>query len=186
LIEKFEAMFSDAVIEQAARESVLILRERKISARELLLLILFDPLIHENPTLRQHVQILVHEQCYQVSRQAVSKKFNSKAENFIKKLFEQFLACQVQSRQIPSLLKKKFTSVCIMDSTEFKLPDSLAAAFPGYNSSAAAACAAIQFEFDILSKKITGMTLYSARTSDKTFADGVMNNIQAGSLIIRD
>lgn len=73
-----------------------------------------------------------------------------------------------------------------MDSTEFKLPDSLAEDFPGYSASNALGCAAIQFEYDIISKNINSLSVENAKVSDKAYADKRMDNIKAGELIIRD
>lgn len=70
-----------------------------------------------------------------------------------------------------------------MDSTEFKLPDSLAKEFPGYSASNALACAAIQFEYDLISKNINCLSVENAKISDKAFADKAMDNIQSGELI---
>ncbi|HKZ66482.1 MAG TPA: IS4 family transposase, partial [Chitinophagaceae bacterium] len=85
-----------------------------------------------------------------------------------------------------SELVKLFSGIRIMDSTEFKLPANLAAEFPGYSESCTAACAAIQFEYDVISRQIKYMTLENARISDKTYADQRMNDIKPGELIIRD
>jgi hypothetical protein len=73
-----------------------------------------------------------------------------------------------------------------MDSTAFKLPDCLAKDFPGYSACNALAYAAIQFEYDVVSKKINCLTIENAKISDKTYADKRMGKIKAGELIIRD
>ena len=73
-----------------------------------------------------------------------------------------------------------------MDSTEFKLPDHYAEDFPGYSACNALACAAIQLEYDVLSRKIHCLALSSARESDKTVADYRMHCIEQGDLILRD
>jgi len=73
-----------------------------------------------------------------------------------------------------------------MDSTEFKLPDYFAEAFPGYSACNALACAAIQLEYDVLNGKVHHFPLSNARQSDKTVADIRMDSIAAGDLILRD
>ncbi len=73
-----------------------------------------------------------------------------------------------------------------MDSTEFKLPDSFTTDFPGYSSNSTPACAAIQLEYDVLSRQILCLSIGSARESDKTVADQRMHHIEKGDLILRD
>jgi len=87
---------------------------------------------------------------------------------------------------LPSALPACFNSIRVMDSTEFKLPDSLSNDFPGYGKSSAKSCAAIQFEYDVLNKNIHCLSLGSARESDKTFADRRINEVEKGDLLLRD
>src|SRR5690606_33621197 len=74
----------------------------------------------------------------------------------------------------------------IMDSTEFKLPGSMAKSFPGYDGDGTSSCAAIQFEYEFLSKEIKCICLGHARESDKTYADKRMADIKPGELLLRD
>jgi len=73
------------------------------------------------------------------------------------------LAHSINHDSICTALKDKFTGIRLLNSTEFKLPGSLADVFPGYSSASAASCAAIQFEYDILSKRICSLTLGNAK-----------------------
>lgn len=58
--------------------------------------------------------------------------------------------------------------------------------FPGYSAPNALACAAIQFEYDAISKNVTCLSVGNAKTSDKSFADQRMENSKPKELIIRD
>ncbi len=162
------------------------MRNTKISAKQFLKMLLFDHLQYNQPTLSQHVMEMQEDTGKQVSRHGLNKRFNITAVSFITKLFEAFLAANIDYGQITTELQSKYTAIRILDSTEFKLPDSLAKDFPGYSDSNAAACAAIQFEYDIISRKINCLSLGSASGSDKAFADGRMDNIRPSELIIRD
>jgi hypothetical protein len=179
-------VLSDEWIDKAARDIGFVKRSSKISAKQFLRTVLFDHLQYDQPSLSQHAFEMFEGTGKQVTKQAFNKKFNGNAVLFIKKLFEKFLSLNINGGQVESGLRDKYTAVRILDSTEFKLPDCFAKEFPGYSASNALACAAIQFEYDILSKTVNCLSLGNARESDKTFAEGRMPNINPGELIIRD
>ena len=149
-------------------------------------MLFFDHLQNEHPSLQQHAFSIFDETDIKVSKQAIDKRFNDKAVDFIKKLFENFLSYSLDNKAIPSELSKYFSAIRIMDSTEFKLPANLAKEFPGYGGDGTDACAAIQFEYDIFSNQVKCLSLENGKLSDKTYADRRMENIQKGELILRD
>lgn len=169
-----------------ASEVGLIKRQRKFNASSFIRMLLFDHFAYKSPSLQQHALCMCQEEFTDVSKQAVDKRFNDKALLFIEKLFELLLNRQQLNTQISSHLLAHFNSLKLMDSTEFKLPDFFAEAFPGYSASNALACAAIQLEYDVLSGKVHYFSLTNARQSDKTVADIRMDSINAGDLILRD
>lgn len=179
-------MLSPEVIIAIAKEERFIQRDSKINAMTFLKMIFFDHLQNDQPSLQEHAFGIYDDQNIKITKQAIDKRFNDKAVNFIKKLFEKFLDHRLDRGSISSDLGKYFSGIRIMDSTEFKLPTSLLQAFPGYSGDGTAACAAIQFEYDVMNRQIKCMSLENARVSDKTYADNRMENIEPGELIIRD
>jgi len=149
-------------------------------------MLLYDQLQYDNPSLQQHTFGLDVSDAIRVSKEGLNKRFSETAVAFIQKIFEAYLRYSIDHDSIATDLKSKFTAVRVLDSTEFKLSDSLAEVFPGYSSASALACAAIQFEYDIISKNVCSLTLGSANQSDKTYADQRMVNINEGELILRD
>jgi hypothetical protein len=179
-------VLSDSEIERIAREEKFVQRSSKITAKQFLKMLLFDHLQFNQPSLGQHVFGMFDDTGRHVSREGLNKRFNAEAVSFIRKIFESFLAASIDYGGIETELQKKFSAVRIQDSTEFKLADSLAKDFPGYSESNALACAAIQFEYDIIGKKISCLSLGSAKESDKAFADNHMGNITLRQLLLRD
>lgn len=177
---------SDVEIDRIAREEKFVQRSSKISAKQFLQMLLFDHLQYNQPTLGQHVFGMQEDTGRHVSREGLNKRFNAEAVSFVKKLFEAFLAATIDYGAVGSGLQKRYSAIRILDSTEFKLADSLAKDFPGYSESNAAACAAIQFEYDIISRKVSCLSLGSANESDKAFADNSMGNIGLRELVLRD
>lgn len=149
-------------------------------------MLLYDQLQYDTPSLQQHAFGLDAANAVKISKEGLNKRFDDTAVLFVQKVFEAYLQHSIDHDSIPTELKNKFKAMRVLDSTEFKLSDSLAEAFPGYSSTSALACAAIQFEYDIIGKKVCSLTLGSANQSDKTYADERMENINEGELLLRD
>ncbi len=178
---------SESEILRIVKETGFVIREsKKVAAIGFFAMLLFDQLQLDNPSLEQHALLLNETDGIKISKQGLNKRINATAVAFIKMIFEAYWRCQIDHDSIPKHLKTKYTAIRILDSTEFKLSDSLAAVFLGYSSKSAASCAAIQFEYDIISKKICNLSFGNAKQSDKTYADECMQNINEGDLIIRD
>ena len=187
MIEKISKTLSESEILRIAKDTGFVIREsKKIRAVDFLKMLLYDQMQYDCPSLQQHAFGLDASNSTKVSKEGLSKRFDNTAVLFVQKVFESYLQHSIGHDSIPTELKKKFKSVRILDSTEFKLSDSLASVFPGYGSASAMACAAIQFEYDIISKQVQSLTLGSANQSDKTYADQRMENIQKGELLLRD
>lgn len=186
LSARLSEIFSKEVLEDIACETGLIQRKRKFSAERFLRMLLFDYLEYSSPSLQAHSIKLHQDESVSLSKQAIDKKFSEASLKFIEKLVELLLSRQQLKGLIPSKLLSVFSSIKVMDSTEFKLPDRFATAFPGYSAGNAPACAAIQLEYDVLSGRVHYLSLGSARQSDKTVADIRMDSIAAGDLLLRD
>ena len=74
-------------INRAAKETCFIQRDKKIDAMAFLKMLFFDHLQNEHPSLQQHAFSIFDETDIKVSKQAIDKRFNDKAVDFIKKLF---------------------------------------------------------------------------------------------------
>lgn len=187
MIEKITKVLSESEILRIAKETGFVVREsKKIRAVGFLKMLLYDQLEYDTPSLQQHAFGLDAANAVKVSKEGLNKRFGDTAVLFVQRVFESYLQYSIDHDCIPTELKDKFKAVRILDSTEFKLFDSLAAVFPGYNSASAMACAAIQFEYDIIGKEVYSLTPGNAKQSDKTYADEGMDNIHEGELLLRD
>jgi hypothetical protein len=149
-------------------------------------LVLFDPLTREQPSLEQHCISLLEERGKSFCKQSLNRRFNDRAVVFLQTLFERYLQDQFLSRKLTSGFSDHFSSIRLMDSTEFKLPSHLAPDFPGFDGDGTASCTQIQFEYDILSGKIIDLSLGDARIADSAYATPLLDNIRRKDLIIRD
>lgn len=186
VVGKLRKVFSEKQLLSLAIEAGFIQRTSKVTATDFIRALLFDHLQYTLPSLQQHALSIFQENGKTISKQAVNKRFNDNALLFIQKLFELLLNRQLSENHLPSQLSNHFKAIKVMDSTEFKLPDSFTVDFPGYSLNSTPACAAIQLEYDVLSRKILCLSIGSARESDKTVADHRMHHIEKGDLILRD
>jgi hypothetical protein len=186
LTEKLTSLLSVENINRIARQTDFCKRRSKLTPLMFLKMVLFDHLQIDRPSLQQHSFGIQTDEGKKITKQGIGERFTNHAVDFLMSIFEYYLENQLSAQQLPSRLKEKFTSIRVMDSTEFKLHESLCVAFPGYSGSGTKACAAVQFEFDILSGKVNHLSLENARVSDKTYASPRMATLREGDLLLRD
>lgn len=187
LLEKIIKVLSETEIDKIAKDTGFVVnKSKKVNGLNFLRLLLFDQLRYDTPSLQQHLIELRCGDGVSLSKEGLNKRFGEKAPLFISKIFEAYFSRNMGHETITAKYKDHFTSIRILDSTEFKLPDCFAGAFPGYSGSNALACAAIQFEYDLIGREVTSLVPGSANQSDKTFADDQMHKLEKGGLILRD
>lgn len=168
-----------------ASRSGFIERKSKISL-DAFLDILFFETQYEPGTLRKYRQSLELNHNIHVSREAVNRRFNSKLVDFLGNLLAKALRLQYSAYQIDTKWKQVFSGIRIMDSTEFKLPMNMRDQFPGYKGDGTASVAQIQFEYELLSNKITQLKIGNALESDRTEGLRYLDQIPSKTLILRD
>lgn len=149
-------------------------------------MVLFDHLLCDQPSLQQHSYGIQTDQGRKISKQGIDNRFNVHAVEFLQSVFRQYFENQLILHRLPTILSDKFTAIRVMDSTEFKLPESLSHVFPGFSGEGTKACAQIQFEFDALSERVIHMSVENARVSDKTYASERLGSLRKGDLVLRD
>lgn len=169
-----------------AKANGFCVRNSKLTPSLFLKTVLFDHLLTDPPSLQHHSLNLLKDYDCRISKQGIDKRFNSSAVEFLNNIFTEYLNKHIQPDSIRSEWKQKFTSIRIMDSTEFKLSENLSGSYPGYNGSGTKACAQIQFEYDLFNGRIENISLEDALTSDTTYSLNHMETLTPGSLVIRD
>lgn len=124
-----------------------------------------------------------------LSKQAIDARFTSKSTLFIKTVFENYLQkCNRSLYQNNDLgWMDLFSEVLIKDGTRFDLPEAFKDHFKGFGgkcTSESAIC--IQFEYDLKSGLIKELKTTSANIPDSKDAQITKDEIQPGSLILRD
>jgi Transposase DDE domain len=185
-VNKLQQVLGVNQVEALAISTSFSKRKSKLPVIAFLKMLLFDHLRADLPSLQQHSFELVCHGEAKVSKQAIAKKFTDNTVDFIKTLFERYLRYQLAPVGLPSALSDHFSAIRIMDATSYKIPANLSADFPGFSGSGTAACAKLQFEYELLEGKILELEVQTVRVSDKTFASQRIGTLGAGELIIRD
>jgi len=147
---------------------------------------LFFDTLDGKSTLRRHSQNLLHHSNIRVSREAVNKRFNERAVAFMSKLLEKTLSYQYKAPPSTSQWKEHFSSIRVMDSTEFKLPPNMSGVFPGYGGDGTQSCAQIQLEYEVFNHEITHLHIGNSLESDRTEGMRHLDTIPKKTLLLRD
>lgn len=148
-------------------------------------MLLFNETDHTQVSLNDHSADLFIKHDVQVSKQSLYDRFNDKSVAFIRTLLQEQLTGQINKRVDMEALKR-FSSVKIKDSTRFQLPPQFKDAYPANGGNASEAGVHIQFEFDLLSGKVSDLEVTDALKQDNNNARQTAHQVQAGSLLLRD
>lgn len=159
-------------------------RKRTIDGASFFKTVLFDHLSYQQCSLEFHASSLVKETGSIISKQALDKRFNNKAAAFFERILADYLSKQNDHLALPSELTNRFSSIRIMDSTEFQVHSSLSESFPGYGGDGTKACAQVQFEYEAFSGSIKQLSLDASVVSDVSYGRKSLPN--EGELLLRD
>jgi predicted GNAT family acetyltransferase len=172
-----------------ARETGFKVRESKLTPQKFLDVVVFKDANGTVISLEDHCIALKQRWQLNIKKQSLSERFNEPATFFIKALLDRQLSGQItadiQQANLCSELAH-FTSVKIKDSTRFQVHESLKEHYPGSTGAASGAGIHIQYEFDMLGGRPNVLSITDALQQDSVDAQETMENIEPGSLIIRD
>lgn len=185
--QKFTNLFSDKNLNALARKHSFIKRSRKITAPSFVKALIFSEENNKDISLLDiKCDLFEHDHC-QISQEAIHKRFTNEAVSFLKDLFSQMLSNHFNYQKQSVFNNSFFTSINIKDSSKFKLPISFLESYPSYGSfNKSFALMNIQFEFDLLTGNWRNLELTKATRNDQTDSKETIDNIEQGSLNIRD
>jgi len=124
-----------------------------------------------------------------VSKQAVSERFNRYAVGFIKQVLFAIVG-NISGLHAENKLGafKSFNHVFLTDSTNVKLPPHLADAYPGSKNQSGKKNAGlkIQATFDIVRERLVDFGISAFTRTDQTASKDILDLVQPNDLIIRD
>jgi hypothetical protein len=178
-------LYSEAHLEEVAKQSQFIQRKSKLSAKMFLDMLLFQDLNNGNTSLNDHSADLQIKYDLQVRKQSLYERFNNKSVSFMRLLLQDQLKEQIGKKADIEALKR-FKSVKIKDSTRFQLPSEFKEAYPANGGNASEAGVHIQFEFDLISGKVADLQVTDALKQDNSNARQTADQVEPGSLLLRD
>ena len=175
-------MLDDDVLLDKAKETGFCQRNRKLSPRYFLEMLLCKCFSADQESLLGHALDLKLNRDVDIKKQSIHSKFTDKAVNFLKVLVSIQLSRKLS---VPSKILDMFSSVLIHDSTRFGLPESFTEHYAGYGGRGAPAGAKIQFAYDLKTHQVCHAILGASRVNDLT--DCKSNEwITKGALVLRD
>lgn len=184
IIKKLEKLYNLNKLEKIAEKYLFIRRKGKVSAKSFLNLCTFlgeDLCSASLPTLCAKLE--ANEKIL-ISPQALSKRFNKEAVNFIKNVFYEMLNLQNEVlRSNGDILKNNFNRITIVDATGFKLDDKHEKECKG---SGVKSSVKIQLQYDLLTGEFIHCELKEGCYSDASYLETLQSTIQENDLILKD
>jgi IS4 transposase len=172
-------------LEAFAKKSGFLVRKSKLSVGAFFD-ILYGTVADTSPTLTDYSVSFRNDTQQSISKQAIDQRFGKPLKALLEDVATEILSKQIKRKANVKSVGKYFPEIRIMDSTEFKLPKNVAETFPGYGGVGREAIAQLQYEFELLSGKVTQMTIGSSLDSDSTEGMKNINKMPKGTLLIRD
>lgn len=122
-----------------------------------------------------------------ISPQALDKRFNKHAVDFLKETFEKLIQEHNHSINDDLLLQNMlFSKIKAVDSTVIQLPENLIEPYKGCGGDSSKAAIKIQLEYEVLSGKFIVCQINSGTSSDIAYLPFNEENIRKGELHLKD
>ena len=178
-------MFEKENIFQLSKDSMFVQRKRKVTAISLLESVLYSD--NDPSKVSLNDMAIYHRINYglMLTRQALAKRFDKNATNFLKKLLGHLLESNL-SESASIFTNSKFKRITIKDSTSNQLPENLKSTYPGSGGSGSKSSVRIQFEYDLKNLEVLELSVSAFNNQDKKNAKDTLDNIKRNELVIRD
>lgn len=184
ILRNLEKVYNLNMIEKIAKKHQFIRRKGKVSAKCFLNLCTFLGEDLCSTSLSNLCAKLEANEKVSISPQALSKRFNKEAVNFLKKVFHEMLNFQNEVlRSNEALLESYFNRITIVDATGFKLDDKHAGKCKGNSVKSSVK---IQLQYDLLTGEFIHCDLKQGSYSDASYLETLQSTIEKHDLILKD
>ncbi len=181
MMMKVNTVFNDEYLDDLARKTGFIKRKRKVHARRFLENLMFLRLEHPQSSLGDLVYEF-HKNDTQLTKQALHKKFNSSAVNFVHKVLEKLLDRTFTEQHF--LTSIPFVNeVQVIDSSEIKLNKKLKDIFPQTRNQGAAL--KVQSLINLVNNQVISLDVRPSKEPDQAYKDHLAY-VKRGDLLISD
>jgi hypothetical protein len=180
-----QALFGTS-LDLLARSAGCVQRQRKFTGVSLLRTWVLTLL--ERPTAKDRdYRDMAARQGVQVCEQAIAERFTPGLVQFLAAALQQAVSQVLAARPLAAALLRKFTDVCVGDSTTLSLPDEMAEQFPGCGGTGMAGRAALKIQvlWSLTTGQLLRWLIEPGRASDAT-SEMAATPPTAGSLSIFD
>lgn len=187
LLRSLKELYSIQVIEEVAHKTKFMKRKSKITPEIFLSLCLFGGEDLCRSSLLQLKSRLEAKEGITVSPQALDQRFNGKAVEFLKAIFNEML--EKQNRILSddnALLRSYFKSIKVADSTTIILPEHLKSTYRGSGGSSSDAAAKIQLEYELFTGDFIQCAIVEGVSNDADYLKTFEKGIEANDLHIKD
>lgn len=179
-------LFKSSDIEVLARESKFIRRSTsQISGMDFLLMNVFDSTSGKERSLNDCCQWLDENRGVQIKKQSLDERYNTDSVRFMKMCLKRIM--EMVNPDFESVFSNKsFDSICLTDSTSFKIPSKLSAFYEGGGKRSGEASIKLQLTYNLLDGRLEDLGIRSGKEHDAIYLDHLNKSIKKGSLYIRD
>lgn len=187
LLKILKELYSSQVIKDVALKTKFMKRESKLTPEIFLSLCLFDGENLCRSSLLQLSSRLGSKEDITISPQALDKRFNKEAVEFLKVIFREMLKKQNEIlRESDTLLKSYFKAIKIVDSTVISLPEHLKSTFRGCGGSSSDSAVKIQLEYELFTGSFLGCEIFEGVSNDMDYLPTLEKGIEAKDLHLKD
>ena len=178
--------FSEEVINQMAKDTGFVKRERKLPASSFVNTLMFPFCNQANMSLPDIAADLNQQFSIDISKEGLHKKFSPQSVVFLKELVKFQLSKQF-SLQPDSEFRKHFSGINIKDSSKFSLPSMYNGDYPGFgNFSKTNGLMNLQYEYDLVSGNWISLEITNIKRNDQQDSKQTIASLSKGELYIRD
>ena len=181
-----EECFSAKVLDELANKTGFVSRTRKLTGPSFLNTLMFSGYSQMKTSLPDYTEDLSKNFKIEMSREALHKKFNPEAVEFLKEVLKLQISKQFKLAEGDGL-KSFFKAINIKDSSKFSLPTNYDNQYPGFgNFSKKNGLMNIQYEYDLLSGNWKSLVLTTIKRNDQKDSKETIDKIAKGELYMRD
>lgn len=181
-----EDRFSETKVNELAKETGFVKRNRKLTATHLVNTLMFTSTNQAHTSLEDMAADLHQQFAIDISKEALHKKFTQQGVELLKKLIESQISTHFSS-QVDSSLCAHFSAIKLKDSCRFSIPTTYNGAYPGFgNFSKKNGVMQWQYEYDLLQGSWQYLELTSIKRNDQKDSKETIDLITKSSLNIRD
>lgn len=181
---KIMGFFSEAEVEQVARETKFVQRSSPLTGLRYLKAMVFGYIENPKASLSDLAEVCADLEV-KISPQGFDERINAASVSFLRTIFQQ--AMQVFQSQLRLVLPilEQFSGIQMVDSTILALPEEMQDVYPGCGGHGPAASLKIQLVFDFLCGNLKQISLQAGRLPDQAYRD-YLELVRAGSLTLVD